>query len=61
MDVRTTRRGVIVVFVGLFRLQPMDADDQRGDLVRGSVRVDYIKKLVTVLTSNPYPPGGAKP
>ena len=39
----------------------MDADDQRGDLVRGSVRVDYIKKLVTVLTSNPYPPGGAKP
>uniref|UniRef100_A0A7S1HG52 Uncharacterized protein n=1 Tax=Hemiselmis andersenii TaxID=464988 RepID=A0A7S1HG52_HEMAN len=52
VDIRTSRRGVVVVFVALFRLQPNDADEQRGDLVKGSVRVDYIKKQVSVQISD---------
>mmetsp|Transcript_10838 Transcript_10838/g.17021 ORF Transcript_10838/g.17021 Transcript_10838/m.17021 type:complete len:144 (-) Transcript_10838:101-532(-) len=54
LDIKTTRRGIIVVFDALFRLQPMDSTEMgKGDIVRGLSRVDFVKKAFSVSFTKP--------
>ena len=56
VDIRSGRRGAVVVFAALFRLADaatLGSAEDEGTYVRGSVRLDFATRVVTVSFSKP--------
>ncbi|EKX40050.1 hypothetical protein GUITHDRAFT_154224 [Guillardia theta CCMP2712] len=53
LDVRTMRRGIVIVFEALFRLQKNDSIELEGDVVKGFAKVDFVHKNVSFRFSKP--------
>eukprot|EP00277_Geminigera_cryophila_P018740 CAMPEP_0179434028 /NCGR_PEP_ID=MMETSP0799-20121207/18344_1 /TAXON_ID=46947 /ORGANISM="Geminigera cryophila, Strain CCMP2564" /LENGTH=181 /DNA_ID=CAMNT_0021212401 /DNA_START=54 /DNA_END=599 /DNA_ORIENTATION=- len=56
LDLRTLRRGVVAVFESVFRLSPCESiTENEGDLLKATVRVDFVHKSVSYRFTKPLP------